>query len=285
MRQVLPAKRVWRSIGQALDRNATEPVRGRKGTFQAHHWKTKYAGNCSNPLVVEQTGRVVTPRNPGLTGVPKSVHQVDMTGRGAVMHEIEVPCRQCENCLRRRAAHWRQRAQAEYRNAVRTWFVTLTLSPEQHSLVANACRVEASRNGEDFDAFDPETKFSARHHAISREITLYLKRVRKNAGAQIRFCCVAEAHKTGLPHYHMLVHEVGSPGVTWKQLSENWRVGFMTAKLVTDSKAASYVTKYLAKSSLARVRASLDYGNTSVRHSSNQNVETSDPTTSTLVRD
>lgn len=149
---------------------------------------------------------------------------------------------------------------SETRDAVRTWFGTLTLSPDQHHRVAAACRLQASRNGDDFDTFDQERQFALRHKCISREITLYLKRVRKRAGEDLRFVCVAEEHKTGLPHYHLLVHEGQATTLTWRILSEEWRVGFSQWKLVKDTRAAGYVTKYLSKSSKARVRASLDYG-------------------------
>lgn len=149
---------------------------------------------------------------------------------------------------------------SETKQAPRTWFGTLTLAPEQHANVAAACRVEARRQGDDFDSFTPERQFALRHKCIGREITLYLKRLRKEAGDGIRFLCVAEAHKTGLPHYHLLVHESEATPVTYRQLANNWRVGFSNWKLVDDPRAAGYVTKYLTKSSMARVRASLDYG-------------------------
>lgn len=178
------------------------------------------------------------------------------------MTEIIATCRKCDNCLRRRAAHWRLRSYAEYQNAARTWFGSLTLSPEQHSRVTMACQAYALKNGDDFDAMSPDRQFAMRHKCINREITLYLKRVRKYSGADIRFVCVVEAHKSGLPHYHILIHESNPANpVRHALLKEQWRVGFSDFKLVTSKAAAGYVTKYLSKSSMARVRASLDYGN------------------------
>lgn len=224
-----------------------------------HSWRANYAGNCQRPITVEKIGRPLLP-------LGKGTHVVRTTDSASLMTlvEYEVPCRQCDNCLRRRAAHWRLRAMAEYRATVgRTWFGSLTLNPEQHSRVTNACRLVASRNGDDFDTFSPEAQFALRDRCIYREIKLYLKRMRTASGASIRFLCVAEAHKNGLPHYHMLVHEADPTPIRHSLLSGQWRVGFSQWKLVTDPRAAAYVTKYLSKSALARVRASAAYGNTS----------------------
>lgn len=246
------------SVAKALDHNALEPPGFAYGAMpRPYRWRLKYAANCSSPVYIQRDGVSLTkgPNQHVFGTRPLEI---------PVMTEIEAPCRRCENCLARRAAHWRMRGYSECRASERTWFGTLTLSPEQHSNVGNACRSVASKNGDDFDLFSHERQFALRHRCISREITLYLKRLRKQSGAQFKFMCVAEEHKTGLPHYHMLVHECDpAKPIRHKVLSEQWRVGFSQWKLVEGTRSAGYVTKYLAKSSLARVRASLDYGNTS----------------------
>ena len=67
---------------------------------------------------------------------------------------------------------------------------------------------------------------------------------------------------SGLPHYHLLVHEQ-APGATEERvLRQEWStLGFSKFRLVHDERGASYAAKYLAKSTAARVRASKDYGN------------------------
>jgi hypothetical protein len=132
----------------------------------------------------------------------------------------------------------------------RTWFGTLTLSPEQHYLAS-------IRAG--------STEFARRHKEISVDLTKYLKRLRWDSGAAFRYCLVVEAHKSGLPHYHMLLHET-DPGsaVRYRTLKGQWQHGFSAWKAVdpeeVDPRMAWYAAKYLSKSSLARVRASKDYG-------------------------
>lgn len=90
-----------------------------------------------------------------------------------------------------------------------------------------------------------------------------LKRLRKAHGKRggLRYLVVMEAHKSNLPHYHILLHEVFTDYPMRKALLRPaWRFGFSHWKLA-DEKAAPYVAKYLAKSAQARIRASIDYGN------------------------
>lgn len=248
---------VTRSIGTALERGRADALkwsRGRKGDYSPHSWKLDYSGNCRSPVFVFRDGV-------SLLRKENSRIYSRMTERPQ-LSEIEARCRKCPECLAARAAHWRMRAETEWLAANRTWFGTLTLSPEQHFRVASEARLRMSQNGDDFDCLDQEGQFLERHRIISKMLTDYVKRVRKESKASLRFLCVAEAHKTGLPHYHMLVHEVSSTAaVRHHTLRDQWRAGFSNWKLVADKRAASYVCKYLAKSSLARVRASIDYGN------------------------
>ena len=204
------------------------------------------SGRCETPVMVEVEGRPDTRK--GETGLPMAVI-------------METRCRRCPACLRQRAFTWKVRAAAEVAAASRTWFVTLTLRPEEHWLAELRATAWCRRRGVAFENLSPDEQFEERHRAIGIDLTKWLKRVRKASNAKLRYILVAEAHKSGLPHYHALVHEVSlSEPVTKRQLQQNWTLGFSTVKLVEDGKSAAYVTKYLSKSALARVRASLKYG-------------------------
>lgn len=198
------------------------------------------AGRCSNPHGISHTGRT------GLVNLPGDTYHLD----------LQVPCRKCESCLRARRRVWQTRARNEYTLSERTWFGTLTLRPEEHF----KCVASYDAGGGDFKSLTADEAFAVRHKHVSRWITLYLKRVRKNSGATIRYLFVAEKHQNGLPHYHALVHEVGSNPVTKRQLQAEWVHGFSSWKLISDIGACGYVTKYLGKSKDARVRASIGYG-------------------------
>ncbi|MDT9597658.1 rolling circle replication-associated protein [Sphingosinicella rhizophila] len=146
----------------------------------------------------------------------------------------------------------------------RTWFVTLTLRPEEHfKAYARAC-LRLSRDGIDFDRLSTDEQFAERVAEIGPEITLWLKRVRKQTGAKLRYILVVEPHKSGLPHFHMLLHEVSSAKpVAARAMKYQWQLGWWQGSLVDQSstnRAAGYVAKYLTKSATARVRASRGYG-------------------------
>lgn len=154
---------------------------------------------------------------------------------------------------------WEQRAKAETEIASRTWFGTLTLRPEAHATIANRARSRLSRQGIDFEMLAFGEQFLERHRECNLEITKYLKRVRKHSGS-FRYLCVAEHHKSGLPHYHLLVHEFIEGSVKHEVLSRQWGLGFEKWKLIHETKQATYLCKYLSKASVARVRASGGYG-------------------------
>lgn len=146
----------------------------------------------------------------------------------------------------------------------RTWFLTLTLSPQAHSTMANRARLRLAGQGIDFDTLPHASAFAERNREVGREITLYLKRIRKESASALRYCLVAEAHKSGLPHYHALVHEVDFDNpVRASTLKGQWKLGFSQCKLVAqgdERRTANYVAKYLSKDAASRVRASAGYG-------------------------
>ncbi len=243
------------------------------------------AGKCENPVYRETVGR---------SGPKKVWIYRTRTAHDRFTLELQTRCRKCAPCLRHRAAIWRNRATAEVANSVRTWFVTLTLNPASHSLMANRAFQRLRAQASDFDCLPEASRFAERHYECSKEITLFLKRVRATAAVDhrqsarladacaaskgsrckchpinqfrvpLRYLLVAEAHKSGLPHYHMLISEFEeSRPVRARHLKTNWRLGFSDVKLVAQddgTRPAAYVAKYLAKSAIARVRASVGYG-------------------------
>lgn len=171
-------------------------------------------------------------------------------------------CRRCVNCRRVRSNLWRHRAQAETRMAHRTWMGTLTLRPAEYYKALTRARQKEQEQGIDFETLPETERFALIHAQIGPELTRYMKRVRRDR--PLRFILVCEAHKSGVPHYHALVHEpYPDMPVNWETLSKQWFLGFSKWKLVDDANlGGSYVSKYLTKDALARVRASVEYGET-----------------------
>ena len=146
------------------------------------------------------------------------------------------------------------RAAAEISQAQRTWFVTLTIRPGQLFL----CEALASKRDVGYQSRTQDEQEGARFAVIVEELQKFLKRIRKNSKAKLRYILVQELHKNGNPHYHMLIHEVEGT-LTKAVIQSAWSWGFSQVKL-TDPRTAIYVCKYLSKSQGARVRASLGYG-------------------------
>lgn len=219
--------------------------RGRLKPLRQIQWSL--SGGCVNPPTVKLWSKVSSFMSK--TPQPYSV-------------EMEVRCRKCGWCLLQRRHMWAHRAVEEYTHSVRTWFGTLTLSPENHFRALTRARSqELRRSPVPWDDLAPQAQFCALVREHGHDLTNFVKRVRKNSGAPMRYLIVAEAHKTGLPHFHMLVHEADFMLPVRKAvLKAAWSQGFTKWTLVNDPRAASYVCKYLAKDALTRVRASVRYG-------------------------
>lgn len=164
-------------------------------------------------------------------------------------------------CLKHRSRVWSSRAIAECNGGVRNWFGTLTVAPEHRTRLLYQAQLATSRACNDWTALDEQERFLRILKELAPECTKYVKRVRRNSGASLRYLLVVEAHKDGFPHFHMLVHEHDG-AVTKRALQNAWKLGFTKWNLVNegDVKQCFYVCKYLAKSALARIRASEEYG-------------------------
>lgn len=243
------------------------------------------SGVCLDPVTITLTGR--NARRPGgiewrepdpskyATTDPRfwqtchrsEKHQiVSGTRNNPLWVDITAPCRKCEKCRDKRRRLWRARAIAEIRASSRTWFGTLTLSPEQHYLMQCRAHRRLKLGAVKWSSLHQDDQLIEEHREVSIEITLWLKRVREQSKAALRILCVMEPHKSGLPHYHVLIHEAATP-VVKSVLKSQWAaMGFSRWKLIPSEaseqqRAASYVAKYLMKTTRARVRASVDYGN------------------------
>ena len=219
------------------------------------------AGDCEKPYTTEVHGR---PER-GRPSDPQRYKRYRIVAPGLAtpgVLEIETRCRRCGPCLALRSRRWRGAALAETRASSRTWFGTLTLSPEHHFRFFAKASNRLANQGVDLDRLTEREQFLERHREISPELTKYIKRFRKNKPG-LRYLLVLERHKSGLPHYHMLVHEAPLGGiVTHRELSSKWDFGFERWRLSDPQNpmSAVYLCKYLSKAAEARVRASQGYG-------------------------
>lgn len=229
---------------------------------------TRERFQCLNPYVIRGIG------------LPSSLDALAwMWAEGAypskIPVEVSTRCRKCAPCLEHRQRLWAARAIDETLASNRTWFGTLTINPAQrfrYRLLADQ-RLERRGHGS-WSSQSEGAKFKALVDVIGPDITKWLKRVRKQSGAALRYLLVSEAHKDGFPHFHILVHE-RSLNVTERTLRKQWLVGFSHFRLVdrTDRRAASYVCKYLSKDAQTRVRGSVRYGQAELVRASTERLQ------------
>ena len=145
-------------------------------------------------------------------------------------------CMKCQPCLRFKEWQWTYRLTHEWPHHPRVWFLTLTSSSRMN-----------------------QTQWL---HSWQK----YMKKIRKTYSAEIadtgkvplRYFTVQElGSKTGRRHMHSLIF--CSSRITKRKLESKWTHGFMRASLA-ESSHASYVSKYVTKSSVARILASSHLG-------------------------
>lgn len=214
------------------------------------------SAGCDKPVTVEYVGRK--------DKFMMKYHDVTPEAHNPATWEsvsviLSCKCRQCETCLKKRRQHWWFRAKAEMAFAPRTWFATLTYAPDQVYLRTILARRKCEGKGIDFDALSPDDQYPHLADECGKDLTLMMKRLRKNARGPLRYIFVGEAHKSGVPHFHALIHEVKENAATYDVLKRSWPHGHSAFKLA-DPKAVSYVAKYISKDARTRVRASEHYG-------------------------
>lgn len=212
-----------------------EAIAADKAAGSGLHWQADYHGDCTSPV-----RRTVTSIGPLYRSIAYNVR-----------------CRRCRRCKNAKRAYWALAAshvtRVNMQEGRRTWFGTLTASPEAHEAMLRAAIV---RTGPDvaWEDIDCESRFLALRREFLAEVQKYWKRLRKE-GADFRYFFVVERHKSGWPHGHFLLHEEGDP-IRKKTLQAKWKLGFSNVSIVggrskraaAPGRAAWYVAKYISKS-------------------------------------
>jgi hypothetical protein len=146
------------------------------------------------------------------------------------------PCRKCERCLWIAQRRWMRRAEREFRQSGRTWWVTLT-----H---------DDARAPRDLDGNPVAPTY--------REVKAWLRKVRK-LDPSIRYLVREESgERFGRLHWHVLLH--CSPVLQRRPMELLWKFGHFHARLAKSAGLAAYMAKYQAKHSAGKLRPSIGYG-------------------------
>lgn len=176
--------------------------------------------------------------------------------------DLHTKCRKCETCMKEKRGKWVARMRREILASERTWMATMTIKPEKHYEYRLQCIERLRKLGTNFDSLSDAEQHKELVRTIGADITKYFKLLRTCTKATIRYVLVAERHKSGLPHFHALIHDCDPNRLIKKaELERYWRHGFTKFKLVENAdKASFYVTKYIAKDLATRIRSSIKYG-------------------------
>lgn len=236
-----------------LTRRVYDALANGKAELDDQRWIVRYAGNCESPIAIPS-----------------------YASTGALIVRTLTRCRRCKPCLRARQFYWGYAAmkttEAAQAAGLRTWFGTLTLSPESQQQFLNLARVEymaTEGTSSEFPKWLDEVKCDERFKLVRiqilKEVQRFWKRLRKQ-GHEFKYFLVFERHKSGLPHMHFLMHETAQP-ILKRDIQSQWPWGFTNVSIVggkasraaAPEKAAWYVVKYLSKSIQARQIASTGY--------------------------
>lgn len=178
---------------------------------------------CYSPIVAYRSSEVnpATGKRPLVFSLKVGLHDMP----------VQIPCGQCIGCRLEKARQWAMRCVCEaslYENNI---FLTLTY---------------------DTDHLPSDLSLSKRH------LQLFMKRLRKRFGNDIRFyACGEYGSKFGRPHYHILLFNFNpkdgqlirirpNPLYVSESISRLWHYGFHSYGLVT-FESASYVARYCTK--------------------------------------
>jgi hypothetical protein len=183
---------------------------------------------------------------------------------------MQVACGHCPTCLRRRRVSFGRRAVNEFKVSPRTWFGTLTFSPEKRFRNLALTRARLDSWGTDLASLSPVDRYREQHRETGPLVSKFFRALRKGRKKlkierqYFRYLLTVEPHADWTPHYHVVLHEVSELAPVRKTALEAlWPHGHVHWRLVQDPEAAFYAAKYLGKFASARVRVSKRYGKTS----------------------
>ena len=134
------------------------------------------SGRCQSPATVELVGR---PASDWIRRLKFVV--VAKRRKHSLIVELSTPCRKCPACLKARMKMWAARAMHEVRESQRTWFATFTLSPQHHYVMQCRAIALADQRSIPTNELRAEETLRLQSMEVEKELTLFLKRLRKKA--------------------------------------------------------------------------------------------------------
>lgn len=166
--------------------------------------------------------------------------------------KLRVPCGRCVSCRMRRAREWSLRLECESKYYTDVCFTTLTYNDS--SMPFNIYKISGSEDivledyirGVELDSYSSISDDSYFFPTLySRDLQLFMKRLRKCLDYPIRFYAVGEyGSKFQRPHYHLIFF--GLKPEDWKYVESSWSYGFVLNKPFYPETCV-YVAGYIQK--------------------------------------
>lgn len=151
------------------------------------------------------------------------------------MRYIEVECGHCFECRKKKRNQWRLRNFEELRKTKHAIFFTGTLSPKRYEYL---CEHYGFKENEE-------------NLIITKELRLFLERIRKSCGHSIRHWCVTEKGHQNTRRIHLHGIFYLPKGMRYKKmlglLYNNWIGGYCYYGKYVNNKTINYITKYMTK--------------------------------------
>lgn len=190
---------------------------------------------CYHPLTAYKSKEVHE------SGKRKIVFYEDAKNRDVDLPPFELPCGRCIGCKLERSRQW-----------------AIRCVHEAQMFKENNCYITLTYRDEDLPRVDPDDEQTVPTLA-PRDFQLFMKRLRKKNGCNIRFFhCGEYGEKKGRPHYHAIIfNHRFKDQKPWKIINGNqlytsqslellWPWGFSSVGAVTFHSAA-YVARYITK--------------------------------------
>ena len=148
---------------------------------------------------------------------------------------IDIECGKCYECKRKKAREWRIRNAEQLKETPTATFFTGTFTDKRIEKLSKKYGIPKEEVNE----------------IATKEVRLFLERIRKETGKSVKHWCVTEKGHTNTRRIHLHGLFYAREGQTkWqltKLLYENWIDGYKYYGRYVNEKTIKYVSKYMTK--------------------------------------
>jgi hypothetical protein len=167
-----------------------------------------------------------------------------------------------ESINRLRRDMWLPRIRSEIGSAPRSWLLHFKVSPAAMLAFTTEADGIARVSGLPWTDVSPKKRSAYMHRVISRQVALYVKRLRKAMSSELRYLVVDCSLVGAPPAFVALFHEYPADDANPDLLVRQWPHGHLEPRLITDRAdfEALSLANWTAFDVNRRTKASQTYG-------------------------